>query len=124
MKRAAQFASDTSLDAIQFCARAQAANAVHRNVCLKHWKVDTISKKNLSIEKFVGRMLFGEHSLEKVLVETKEEKKAMPSTSTGKDKDPKSKSSQSFRSYKSGGEIWGEQGQRALSLQHSVQIST
>lgn len=72
IKRAAQFESDASLDAIQFSARAQAANVVaHRNLWLKHWKVDTLSMPNLSTEKNVRRLLFGEHTLEKVLIETK-----------------------------------------------------
>ncbi|KAL8185532.1 UNVERIFIED_CONTAM: hypothetical protein K2H54_054470 [Gekko kuhli] len=72
MKRAAEFAADASQDNIQFCARAQAASIiVCRNIWLKHWKVDTLSKSNLATEKFSGRLLFGESNLDKVVVETR-----------------------------------------------------
>ncbi|KAL8212110.1 UNVERIFIED_CONTAM: hypothetical protein K2H54_037949 [Gekko kuhli] len=67
-----------------------AANVVvRRNLWLKHWKVDPLSKYNLSADKFLVRLLFGEGALHKVLVETKEKKKAMPSTSSAKDRDTK-----------------------------------
>ncbi|KAL8169260.1 UNVERIFIED_CONTAM: hypothetical protein K2H54_041994 [Gekko kuhli] len=69
MKRAAEFAADASQDNIQFCTRAQAANIIiRRNIWLKHWKVDSLSKTNLA----TGRLLFGESNLDKVLVETRE----------------------------------------------------
>ncbi|KAL8190824.1 UNVERIFIED_CONTAM: hypothetical protein K2H54_062161 [Gekko kuhli] len=104
MKRAAEFAADASQDNIQFCARAQAANiTIRRNIWLKHWRVDSLSKSNLATEKFSGRLLFGESNLDKVLVETREKKKAMPSSSYRREGDGKSRSSHSFRnSYNAG----------------------
>ncbi|KAL8174810.1 UNVERIFIED_CONTAM: hypothetical protein K2H54_054170 [Gekko kuhli] len=98
MKRAAEFAADASQDNIQFCARAQAANiTIRRNIWLKHWKVDALSKSNLATEKFSGRLLFGESNLEKVLVETREKKKAMPSSSYRREGEGKTRPSHSFR---------------------------
>ncbi|KAL8203143.1 UNVERIFIED_CONTAM: hypothetical protein K2H54_041896, partial [Gekko kuhli] len=98
MKRAAEFAADASQDNIQFCTRAQAANIiVHRNIWFKHWKVDTLSKCNLATEKFSGRLLFGESNLDKVLVETREEKKAMLSSFYRHERDTKRRTSHSFR---------------------------
>ncbi|KAL8220845.1 UNVERIFIED_CONTAM: hypothetical protein K2H54_055529 [Gekko kuhli] len=106
MKRAAEFAADASQDNIQFCARAQAANIIiRRNIWLKHWKVDALSKTNLATEKFSGRLLFGESNLDKVLVETREKKKAMPSSSYRRERDTKNRPSRSFRpnyTYNSG----------------------
>ncbi|KAL8199288.1 UNVERIFIED_CONTAM: hypothetical protein K2H54_039289 [Gekko kuhli] len=97
MKRAAEFAADASQDNIQFCARAQAANiTIRRNIWLKHWKVDALSKSNLATEKFSGRLLFGESNLDKVLVETREKKKAMPSSSYRREGEGKPRSSHSF----------------------------
>ncbi|KAL8211638.1 UNVERIFIED_CONTAM: hypothetical protein K2H54_004606 [Gekko kuhli] len=82
MKHAAQLAADMSQDNIQFCTRTQAANIIIcRNICFKHWKVDTLSKSNLATEKFAGRLLLGESNLDKVLVETREKKKAIQSSS-------------------------------------------
>ncbi|KAL8183696.1 UNVERIFIED_CONTAM: hypothetical protein K2H54_048893 [Gekko kuhli] len=104
MKRAAEFAADASQDNIQFCARAQAANIIiRRNIWLKHWKVDSLSKSNLATEKFSGRLLFGESNLDKVLVETREKKKAMPSSSYRRERDTKNRPSRSFRAPYSGG---------------------
>ncbi|KAL8176730.1 UNVERIFIED_CONTAM: hypothetical protein K2H54_037964 [Gekko kuhli] len=98
MKRAAEFAADASQDSIQFCARAQAANIIiRRNIWLKYWKVDSLSKSNLATEKFSGRLLFGESNLEKVLVETKEKKKAMPSSFSRRERETKNRPSHSFR---------------------------
>ncbi|KAL8194306.1 UNVERIFIED_CONTAM: hypothetical protein K2H54_013679 [Gekko kuhli] len=104
MKRVAEFAADASQDNIQFCARAQAANiTIRRNIWLKHWRVDSLSKSNLATGKFSGRLLFGESNLDKVLVETREKKKAMPSSSYRWEGDGKSRSSNSFRnSYNAG----------------------
>ncbi|KAL8174801.1 UNVERIFIED_CONTAM: hypothetical protein K2H54_054054 [Gekko kuhli] len=107
MKRAAEFAADASQDNIQFCARAQAANIIiRRNIWLKHWKVDALSKTNLATEKFSGRLLFGESNLDKVLVETREKKKAMPFSTFCRERDTKARPSRSFRnnynSYNSG----------------------
>ncbi|KAL8221158.1 UNVERIFIED_CONTAM: hypothetical protein K2H54_060202 [Gekko kuhli] len=97
MKRVAEFAVDTSQDSIQFCARAQAATIIiHRNIWLKYWKVDSLSKSNLAMEKFSGRLLFGESNLDKVLVETKEEKKAMPSSVYRQEREAKTRPSHSF----------------------------
>ncbi|KAL8169594.1 UNVERIFIED_CONTAM: hypothetical protein K2H54_053348 [Gekko kuhli] len=75
MKRAAEFASDASQEVMRFCTRAQVANIIIRNI-LKCWKVDPLSKNNLS-EKFYGRLLFRESNLSKVLVETREKKKGI-----------------------------------------------
>ncbi|KAL8178427.1 UNVERIFIED_CONTAM: hypothetical protein K2H54_046645 [Gekko kuhli] len=105
MKRAAEFAADASQDNIQFCARAQAANIIiRRNIWLKHWKVDSLSKTNLATEKFSGRLLFGESNLDKVLVETREKKKVMPSSTYRRERDAKTRPSRPFRApYNSGG---------------------
>ncbi|KAL8181928.1 UNVERIFIED_CONTAM: hypothetical protein K2H54_034813 [Gekko kuhli] len=51
MKCAAEFAADASQNSIQFCTRAQAANIIIcRNIWLKHWKVDKLSKKEKQIK--------------------------------------------------------------------------
>lgn len=76
INRAVQFVSDTTLDNLKYAARSQAANGIVRqNLCLKYWRVDTLSKTNLSIENFSSHLLFRKGALEKVLVETKEKKK-------------------------------------------------
>ncbi|KAL8182177.1 UNVERIFIED_CONTAM: hypothetical protein K2H54_046619 [Gekko kuhli] len=99
MKHVAEFVADASQDNIQFCNRAQAANIIiRRNIWLKHWKADTLSKSNLAMEKSSGRFLFGESNLDKVLVETKAKKKAMPSSSYRRERDNKPRTSHSFRS--------------------------
>ncbi|KAL8181879.1 UNVERIFIED_CONTAM: hypothetical protein K2H54_033503 [Gekko kuhli] len=96
MKRVAEFTGDTSQDSIQFCAQAKAANIIRRNIWLKHWKVDTLSKSNLATEKFPSRLLFRESNLDKVLVEKQEKKKAMPSSSYHQERDTKTRPSHSF----------------------------
>ncbi|KAL8181859.1 UNVERIFIED_CONTAM: hypothetical protein K2H54_032569 [Gekko kuhli] len=97
MKRVAEFAANVSQESIQFCARAQVANIIiRRNIWLKHWKVDKLSKSNLATEKFSGRLLFGKSNLDKVLVETREKKKAMPSSSYRHERDTKHRTSHSF----------------------------
>lgn len=97
IKRAAEFASDASQDTLQFATRAQAANVIiRRNIWLKHWRVDTLSKSNLSTEKYAGRLLFRESNLDKVLVETKEKKKAMPLATSGRDKSYRSRPDSPF----------------------------
>ncbi|KAL8203626.1 UNVERIFIED_CONTAM: hypothetical protein K2H54_058173 [Gekko kuhli] len=106
MKCAAEFAVDASQDNIQFCTRAQAANIIiRRNIWFKNWKVDTLSKSNLATEKFSDRLLFGESDLDKILVETKEEEKAMPSSFYRRERDTKPRTSHSFRGhYNAGGQ--------------------
>lgn len=92
------FTADATLDTVQQCARAQsAAVAVRRQFWLKSWNVDSRSKQNLSYTPFLGTKLFGE-SLEPVLVEGKDKKKALPSI---KKKDDKRHSRQrsSFRPF-------------------------
>lgn len=71
IKRTVEFTSDASQDTLQDSARAQAAYIIIiKNIWLKHWHVDTLTKSNLSIEKFLGWLLFGESNLNTVLVET------------------------------------------------------
>lgn len=61
IKRVAEFTSSASPDTLQFGAGAQAAIIIiKRNIQLQHWKVDLLSKSNLSTEKFSGRLLVGE----------------------------------------------------------------
>ncbi|KAL8173808.1 UNVERIFIED_CONTAM: hypothetical protein K2H54_026368 [Gekko kuhli] len=68
------------------------------------WKVDSLSKMNLAMEKFSGRLLFGESNLEKVLVETREKKKAMSSSTYRRERDAKTRPSRPFRApFNSGG---------------------
>lgn len=102
IKRAAQFSADDSQDAIQFSAHV-AIVVVHRNVWLKHWKIDPLSKSNLATAKFSGRLLFGDQALDKVLMETKEKKKAMPSSLGPKDKQYKGRTLCFFCLYRATG---------------------
>ncbi|KAL8185573.1 UNVERIFIED_CONTAM: hypothetical protein K2H54_055058 [Gekko kuhli] len=83
-----------SAAALSNFARAQVANIiVRRNIWLKHWKVDTLSKSNLATEKFSGRLLFGESNLDKALIvrETPNPELRIPFVATtmlGEDKIP------------------------------------
>ncbi|XP_053114316.1 uncharacterized protein LOC128328210 [Hemicordylus capensis] len=79
LARASALMADSGLDCLQHASRALAAGvAVRRGLWLKHWKVDNKSKVALAATPFLGGKLFGE-SLEPVLVETSDKKKAMPS---------------------------------------------
>ncbi|XP_053109124.1 uncharacterized protein LOC128326401 [Hemicordylus capensis] len=76
--RASALMADSSLDCLQHAARSMAAGVeVRRGLWLKHWRVDSKSKSALAATTFKGAKLFGE-SLEPVLVETRDKKKAMP----------------------------------------------
>lgn len=97
IKRAADAADATT--PCNFVTSQVANIVVRRHLWLKHWKADPLSKSSLSAEKFSGRLLFGEGALDKALVEIKERKKAMPSTSS-KEKDARGKTFHSFCNYK------------------------
>ncbi|XP_042333486.1 uncharacterized protein LOC121935728 [Sceloporus undulatus] len=91
------FAANSSLDIVQFSSRAQAASIpVRRCLWLKNWQVNTRSKQNLTLALFSGTKLFGE-ALDPVLIETKDKKKALPSTTHQDDRRPSCQGQQSFR---------------------------
>ncbi|XP_053168699.1 uncharacterized protein LOC128352279 [Hemicordylus capensis] len=76
--QASALMADSSLDCLQHASRSMAANvAIRRGLWLKHWRVDAKSKASLGATPFKGSKLFRE-SLEPVLVETQDKKKAMP----------------------------------------------
>lgn len=78
--KAASFSSDASLDAATFASRAMASSAVaRRGIWLRAWPADLRAKNIVSSYPFQGEKLFGE-ALERILIETKDKKKAMPKT--------------------------------------------
>lgn len=78
MLKASEFAADATLDGMIFASRAQASSVVaRRGLWLRALQADIHSKQLVAAYAYKGGKLFGP-SLEKILVETKEKKKAFP----------------------------------------------
>ncbi|XP_048342392.1 NIF3-like protein 1 isoform X1 [Sphaerodactylus townsendi] len=79
--KAVSFLSDASLDSMVFTARSMAnASVARRALWLRAWEMDLHSKSTVIAYPFQGGRLFGD-SLDEILVETRERKKAMPTFS-------------------------------------------
>lgn len=93
---ASAFASDASLDAMRFSARAMSSNVTtRRTLWLKSWTGEPSSHNKLINLPFEGGKLFGK-ALDPILVEAKDKRKILP---PGKRDSQKSKTS-SFRSFR------------------------
>lgn len=80
MLKASAFATDAMLDAMSFASRAMASSVMaRRGLWLRAWRADTQSKLIVASYPFEGKKLFGD-SLDKILVETRGKKTAMPKT--------------------------------------------
>ncbi|XP_053138354.1 uncharacterized protein LOC128339002 [Hemicordylus capensis] len=101
LQRAQALIADTSLDSIRYSSRASAASVVGRRyLWLKAWQADSASKNNLCALPYKGSKLFGNSALEKVLVESKDKKKTMPSAPRKPDKTSFRRGYQPFRSFR------------------------
>lgn len=84
--KAVSFTTDAALDSMVFSSRAMASAAsARRALWLRPWQVDDNSKAIVSDYPFQGGRLFGD-ALNKILVETRGGKKALPRTSRHDDK--------------------------------------
>lgn len=78
--KADAFTADATLDALTFCSQAMASEIVaRRGIWLRAWQADLRSKNFVSAYPFQGEKLFGD-ALDRILVETRDKKKAMPKT--------------------------------------------
>lgn len=95
--KAGVFAADATLDGIIFASRSMALSVVARRALwLQAWQADTHSKQLVVAYPYKGRKLFGP-ALEKILIETKDKRKALPHSLRKPYQQNQSFRSQSFR---------------------------
>lgn len=76
--KANAFVADATLDSLVFTSRSMAASVhARRALWLRAWQADNRSKQILAAYPFTGETLFGP-KLEKILVETRDKRKALP----------------------------------------------
>lgn len=76
--KASWFTTDAMLDALMFCLRMVVSEAMaRRGILLRTWSVDIQSKNIVSGYPFQGEKFF-DNAVQKILVETRDNKNAMP----------------------------------------------
>ncbi|XP_032076117.1 lamina-associated polypeptide 2-like [Thamnophis elegans] len=100
---ALEFSADATLSAAKFASRAVVSNVASRRLLwLRHWQADIKSKWRLASTPFKGGALFGS-VLDPILIETRDKRKVLPSTSARVTRRPQPYSRrQPFRSGDSG----------------------
>lgn len=95
--KASSFAADATLDGMIFASRAMVSSVVaRRGLWLWAWQADMHLKQLVAAYPYKGRKLFGP-SLEKILVETRDKKKALPKSLCKPEQRNQSFCSPSFR---------------------------
>lgn len=78
MLKAGSFTADATLDGMIFASRALASSVVaRRGLWLRAWQADIHSKQLVAAYPYKGGKLFGP-ALDRILVETKDKKEALP----------------------------------------------